>query len=68
MIDKKFNSEDTADRHNITEGVWQIIGVGASDENGTFVMAMHTTKGRMQKNGWVPRQCSIKINPEIVFD
>jgi len=59
LVDKFFDLDG---------GTWKIINVGVTDERGTFVLAVHTTEGRQQKNGWYPRQTVVYIDPAIVRD
>lgn len=52
----------------ILEGeTWKVQATGATNEDGkVFCHLAHTTKGRQQRNGFVPIQIGEWINPATI--
>ena len=45
---------------------WVVIGVGAQRDGSTFCHLASATRGRQQKNGWVPVQINDWVSTEVL--
>lgn len=53
--------------------VWRVIGVGAQRDGNTFCHLANTTRGKQQKNGWMPAQIcdwvdTAVLDAKVAFD
>jgi hypothetical protein len=66
LIDKYFDLVTPANGDNPGGlDTYQIINVGVTDERGTLVVGMSTTRFRYQNNGRVAAQTQAFIDPAI---
>ena len=46
--------------------VWKILTTGARTENNIYCHLANTTRGKKQKNGWVPHQICDWVDAAVV--
>jgi|688.fasta_scaffold220402_3 hypothetical protein len=46
--------------------VWRVIGVGAQRDGNTFCHLANTSRGKQQKNGWVPHQINDWVDTAVL--
>jgi hypothetical protein len=46
--------------------VWRVIGVGAQRDGNTFCHLANTSRGKQQKNGWVPNQINDWVDTAVL--
>lgn len=46
--------------------VWRVAGVGAVRDGNTFCHLINLSRGRMQKNGWMPAQINDWVDSAVL--